>query len=396
MSQHLTEGGSGVKGWAPFYMSRYLLFFVMASCTVSMPLRAERMVAAQMQMEEFLGGTGRTAAELVRKELERAGGCKFVEENGQWMIRAGSSAGRIDGAIVSAKGEMIFNNQYDSGDLRVNAALYADDIMEAVSGVRGVSATSIVFVSDRSGRKEIHITSPDGERVQQVTRDGRTNLSPSLGRDGAHVVFTSYASGFTEVVRLDLRTGERARLLSAAGTNSGAAFSHDGSRLALSMSHGGDPDIYTATANGGSLRPLVESKSVEFSPAWAPDGRRLVFCSDATGASQLYVCQRRGGKPERLDTGYAAATSPDWSPDGKRIAFTGHGKGGAKSVVLFDLQTGRSQPLIAGAEDPTWAPDGRHIAAVMGKDLIVINTHTGQRHKVVLGYGRISEPAWSK
>jgi TolB protein len=347
-------------------------------------------------LEEFIGGTGRSAAGLVTSALERNGRVNLKPAPGAkaWTLRAGSSAGRIDGALVSPQGEVMFNRHYDLSDMTNNANAFADDIVEALTGDPGIAFSRIAFVSDRTGNKEIYICDSDGGRIEQITRDRTPHASPSLGPGALLMACTSYTGGFPDVWTINLDDGERKRIVNAPGTNSGAAFSRDGSRIALSMTHHGDPEIYITTVNGGRSRRVTESQSIEFSPAWAPDGERIVFCSDATGAPQLYIVPRRGGDPQRLETGFQRCTDPDWSPDGKFIAFTAH-RGAERSVALYDMVTGRTSIVLRGATDPSWAPDSRHLAAVKGGDLHIHHIK-GRTTRLVSGMGRISEPSWSK
>ncbi len=348
-------------------------------------------------MEEFIGGTGLSAGGLVSAALRRSGRINLkTDPLGQhWIIRAGSSAGRIDGALVSPGGKVIFNRHYDLSDMRHNAHAFADDIVEALTGEPGIAFSRVAFVSDCSGSKEVYVCDSDGQQLMQVTRDRGVNASPSMGPGGEIIAFTSYISGFPDVWTIDLSSGERTRIVSAPGTNSGAAFSRDGQRIVLSMTHEGDPEIYVTTNRGGRSKRLTESRSIEFSPAWAPDGERVVFCSDATGSPQLYLVPRRGGDPERLETGIPMCTDPDWSPNGRHIAFTAH-RGSERSIALYDIETGRTEIVVKGAADPSWAPDSLHLAAVKDGDLIVYNLHAGRTDRLLTGIGRISEPSWSK
>lgn len=342
-----------------------------------------------------MGGTGTSASELVRKSLERSGLFQISPTVGQWLVRASSSAGRIDGALVATDGKVLFNNHYDGQDLRDNAYAFADDIVDALTGETGIALSRIAFVSDAGGFKEIYTCDVDGQRVEQVTRDRSIAASPSLSPGGILLSYTSYVSGFPDIYVTNLSDGDRQRVISAPGTNSGASFSHDGTRLALTMTHEGDSEIYITTVTGGRSKRLTESRSVEFSPAWAPDGERLVFCSDATGSPQLFICPRRGGPPERLDTGVARCTDPDWNKDGHFIAFTAW-KGGEKSVAIYEMESGKTRIVLPGASDPSWAPDGRHLVAVQGGGLIVLNVTTGVKETILTGLGQISEPAWSR
>ena len=355
--------------------------------------------AVAVGMEEFIGGTGESAAQLVREDLDRSGVLQAkagtaVAGSG-WVLRGSSSAGRIDGALLDGKGGVVFNNHYDDPDLRDNAHAFADDVVTAITQGRGIAGTKLAFVARRGGRPEIFVSDSDGQRVQQVTTDGALKGAPALGPGSILLAYTSWQSGYADVVLKDLRFGTERAVLNARGTNSGAAFSHDGTRLALSMSYEGDTEVYVSTLTGSRVRRVTESRSVEFSPAWAPDGSRLVFCSDADGPPQLFVVPRHGGEPERLDTGYRHNTSPDWSPDGVHIAFTGRQNSGP-AVVIYDLASGRSAVALARAEDPTWAPDGRHLAAVQDGALVVLDTVSGTSRTIVSGFPGLAEPSWSR
>jgi TolB protein len=350
-------------------------------------------------MEEFIGGTGDSAAQLVREDLNWSGYLRISDSpasaGGGWLLRGSSSAGRIDGALLDAKGTVVFNNHYDEPDLRDNAHAFADDVVTAITEARGIAGTKIAFLSRRGGRTEVYLSDSDGQRVQQVTSDGALKGAPALGPGAILLAYTSWKSGFADVVLKDLRFGSERTILNASGTNSGVAFSHDGTRLALSMSHEGDAEIYISTLTGGRAQRITKSRSVEFSPSWSPDGSRLVFCSDVKGPPQLFVAARSGGPPERLETGYRNNTSPDWSPDGVHIAFTGRQSSGA-AVVVCDLASGRSTLALSRAEDPTWAPDGRHLAAVQDGSLVVLDTISGKKRTILDGFPGLAEPSWSR
>ena len=352
-------------------------------------------------LEEFIGGTGESAVELVRTGLSNSGviqAAPGVSGVGQgWLLRGSSSAGRIDGALLDEKGTVVFNNQYTEPDLRDNAHAFADDVVTAITQARGIAATKISFVSRRGGRPEIYLADSDGQRIRQVTSDGALKGAPALGPGGLLLAYTSYQSGFADVFIKDLRFGTEQALLNGPGTNSGAAFSHDGLRMALTMSYEGDTEIYVCGMSGSRARArrVTDSRSVEFSPSWSPDGTRLVFCSDAGGVPQLFVVPSKGGDPERLDTGYRNNTSPDWSPDGVHIAFTGRQSSGA-AVVLYDLTSGKSRVVLSRAHDPSWAPNGRHLAAVQDGELVVLDTVTGKSRTIVRGFAGLDEPSWSR
>lgn len=381
-------------------MRAFLIWtWLMLPGAVLSPAGAQDQASIQVGLEEFIGGTGETAAQLVREDLDRSGVLRSrpgVTGTGSgWVLRGSSSAGRIDGALLDSKGTVVFNNHYAEPDLRDNAHAFADDVVTSITQARGIAASKIAFVSRRNGSTEIYLADSDGQRVRQVTSDGALKGSPSLAPGSILLAYTSWQSGFADVILKDLRFGSERPVLSAPGTNSGAVFAYDGTRLALTMSHEGDTEIYVSGLTGQRIRRVTDSRSVEFSPAWSPDGSRLVFCSDAGGLPQLFVVPRRGGEPERLETGYRNNTSPDWSPDGGHIAFTGRQSSGP-AVVVYDLASGRSRVVLPRAEDPVWAPDGRHLAAVQDGTLVVLDTVSGAKRTIVAGFPGLAEPAWSR
>ncbi|MES2706154.1 MAG: hypothetical protein V4726_06060 [Verrucomicrobiota bacterium] len=375
-----------------------MLLSAVAWIVMGTSLRAQDAGRVPVGMEEFIGGTGESAAQLLRDDLGNSGLLSVVDNptaGGGWLVRASSSAGRIDGALLDKKGAVLFNKHYDESDLRDNAHAFADDIVSSITGVRGIASTKIAFVSYRTGAPEIYLADSDGGRIQQITSTGTLKGAPSLGPGSILLAYTSYASGFADVMLKDLRTGDERAVLAAPGTNSGATFSADGTRLALTMSFAGDTDIYISTLSGSRCQRVTNSKSVEFSPSWSPDGGRLVFCSDATGSPQLFVVPRAGGEPERLETGYRYTLSPDWSPDGVHIAFTGREKSGP-AIMIYDLASGKSRVALSNAQDAAWAPDGRHLVAVQNESLVVVDVVSGQRRTLISGVPHLREPAWSR
>ena len=119
-------------------------------------------------------------------------------------------------------------------------------MVTAITQGRGLAASKLAFVGRRGGKWQIYVADSDGQRIQQVTSDGALKGAPSLGPGGILLAYTSWQSGYGDVVLKDLRDGGERVVLSAPGTNSGAAFSLDGTRLALAMSYQGNAEIYVA------------------------------------------------------------------------------------------------------------------------------------------------------
>ena len=153
-------------------------------CAGQTAVRGDEKGTVLVGMEELIGGTGESAGQVIRNDLNGSGVLRIQDgaglTSGRWLLRGSSSAGRIDGALLDAKGTVIFNNHYDEPDLRDNAHAFSDDVVTAITGGRGMAATKIAFVSRRSGAPEIYLADSDGERTRQVTGGGGLKGAPAL------------------------------------------------------------------------------------------------------------------------------------------------------------------------------------------------------------------------
>lgn len=87
--------------------------------------------------------------------------------------------------------------------LRKMAHAFADETMRAVTDEEGPFAGHFVFVSARTGNKEVYIMDYDGYNERRVTRNGSINLNPSFSPDGREIIYTSYKK------EIRICTGER-------------------------------------------------------------------------------------------------------------------------------------------------------------------------------------------
>lgn len=343
------------------------------------------------------GPAGGQVKSVLRNDLEIAGVFTFVEGDAVAFTVSGQSDGsRLTGRVVDRSGRTVLNSTY-RGDVRRQAHLFADDIVETLTGRKGIAATRIAFVSNRTGQKEIYTADYDGANVQQITRDGVISVAPALSPDGRFLAYTGYQSGYADVYLVDLESGRRNRIINYPGTNSGAAFSPDGSRIALTMSKDGSPELYVTRRDGGGARRLTRTRGVVTSPSWSPDGREILYSSDERGPPLLFRIGAGGGSPRQISTGQNYNTEPHWSPDGNRVAFNTR-VGGRFQVAIHELNGGGTRVVTSGgdAEDPVWAPNSRHLLYAQGRALYLLDTETDRRIRVVEGLGQVSEPTWSR
>ena len=397
-------------------MKRWVLLTVMLSAVLSTPAPAQVRVVKGAGSKSTINWVGFSAssspaaalfrqtlqADLVRSgwftpagagaEYTLAGTC---EESGSLRVKCYVTETSIQRSVLSK------SYSADAGQARALAHRVADEIIEAVTGRKGMAGVRIVAVGNRTGHKELYLLDSDGQNVRQLTPDGSIALAPSWGPDGKTIVYTSFHQRYPDLYMYNLESGERKRVSGFPGLNTGGAISPDGREMAVILSKDGNPDLYVMDLS--TLRPVRITntpRAVEGSPAWSPDGSRIVFVSDASGTPQLYVVSRNGGTPERLTQRGSNNAAPDWGANGLVAYQSLVGK--QFQIAVIDPSTRQERivtPYDASYEDPSWAPDGRHIAAARSvnykSSVYLLDTMTSNLVPLTTS-GEWTAPAWSR
>ena len=343
------------------------------------------------------GGDGPLVTRVLQNDLDLSGWFTLLAKGqASYTVFGEVSGGSLRGKVTDASGGNVLSKNY-TGSTRAMVHLFADDIVQTLTGKKGIASKRVAFVSMRTGKKEIYLCDYDGGAVEQLTHDGNLSVRPALSPDGSKVAYTGYMSGYADIYLVDLATGRRTRIVKFPGTNSGASFSPDGNRIACTVSRDGKPEIYVVsvpTADGAYR--VTRTRGVAASPTWSPDGREIIYVGDETGGPQLYRVSSSGGKSgEYIPTGFGYCTEPSWSPDGRKVAFNTRAGGGGFSVAVKDFVTGATRILATG-ENPTWGADSRHLIFSEGSSLILLDSQTGRSTNVLSNYGRLSEPSWAQ
>jgi len=341
------------------------------------------------------GSDGAAASRVVQNDLNLAGWFALVQPGMASFTVGGTAAGGVLQGKVTKGNETVLSKSY-TGAPRVAAHKFVDDIVETLSGHKGIASTTIAFISNRSGRKEVYLADYDGANGRQLTHDNGLSVSPALSPDGRKLAYTGYQAGYADIYVIDLATGARVRLVKFPGTNSGARFSPDGARLACSVSKDGNPELYVVGLGGGARR-LTHTRGSESSPTWSPDGGEIIYSCDETGSPQLYRISTGGGVGRMIPVGFGYCTEPSWSPDGQHLAFNVR-SGGGFAIAVMDLGStgGGSARLVVQGENPVWGADSRHLVYSTGSTISLLDVATGKSTPVVSGLGKVTEPTWSR
>lgn len=338
------------------------------------------------------GSEGGLASKVVQNDLSLAGWFNVVQPGLATFSVSGTAAGGfLQGKVVKG-GEVLLSKSY-SGNPRAAAHQFVDDIVQTLTGHKGIAGSTIAFVSNRSGRKEIYLADYDGANGRQLTRDNALSVSPALSPNGRRLAYTGYQAGYADIYLVDLSTGARVRLVKFPGTNSGARFSPDGNLLACTVSKDGNPELYVIGLGGGARR-LTHTRGAESCPTWSPNADEIIYSCDETGAPQLYRIASGGGSGRLVPTGFGYCTEPSWSPDGQRLAFNVR-SGGGFAVAVMDINGGGAR-IVAQGENPVWGADSRHLVYSTGSTISLLDVPTGKSIPVISGLGKVTEPTWTR
>jgi TolB protein len=295
--------------------------------------------------------------------------------------------------------QLMLGRRYSGGVTYVEriAHTLANDLVKEFTGKSGLFLSSIVFVSDRDGSKEIYAMDFDGRNVRRLTSHRSLAMNPDAR--GGKIVFTSYVHRFPQIWMMNADGSGAREIPTSLELNASPALSPDAGLIAFSGSAKGNPDIYVVGTSGSGLKRLTMTHALEASPDWSPTGRQILYTSDQSGTPQIWVMDAEGTGPRRVT--YAGNWNDEgaWSPDGSKIAFACRNEGDF-NICVMDFSSGNTVQLTSEGSNghPAWSPNGEKIVYQSrrgGSTQIYTMDVDGQNKRLLTERSNNMQPIWT-
>jgi TolB protein len=318
------------------------------------------------------------------------------------------NVGQPDPASATLFGKRYYGSLDAAGAKKV-AREYAADILRQFN-VKSLAGTSIYFVSDRSGQREIWGMDYDGSNQHPVSKI-RDSKEPAISPDAKLLAFTTLAmrphdeTPNWQTIVQSTETGKRLRFDNPpAPTNSSPTFAPDGKHILFSSTLTDWAQIYIADLDGSERRRISRINAIDVSPRVNPKtGTDVLFISDRSGKQQLWHMNIDGGDVEMLTNGVGEVANPCWSPDGRFVAFawTQGFEIGGFNIFVMDIAARKPTQLTRDSgvnENPWFAPDGLHIVYSSrrgGKTQVFSMLLDGTEVHQLTREGNNTQPVWA-
>jgi hypothetical protein len=207
--------------------------------------------------------------------------------------------------------------------------ILADSATNSLDAVYSPDRARLAFASDRAGagNYDIYVADADGRNAVRLTTDPGLDLQPAWTPDGTHLVFVSTRTGVRQLHFMAADGSEARALTTLPGGAEEPSLSPDGQRVAFTGYPGkrDEPsDIYTVAITGGPLNPVTRTPDRrEMRPVFLPGGElSWVLLRRDRKDPDLILRQASPGAPTApLVSSVLTLQDVAFAPDGSRLAW---------------------------------------------------------------------------
>ena len=281
---------------------------------------------------------------------------KVDTKDGELALEA-SLYDTLDGSLLLAK-----RYRATQGDWRRVVHRFADDILLAVTGEKGILSSQILFVGGARNLKEVYTADFDGQGLNKMTNYRSITLSPSMSPGGKYLAFTSYKEGQPNLYVMDAERKTEVYADRSDGMKIGTTWLNKSTIVYVHVS-GKTSTILAYDVEKRSKKILLQKEGILTSPAMSPDGNKMLFVSDMYGTPQIFVRDNSSGEIKRLTYYGKYNSAPSWSPKGDLIVFVSSLEGGFEICTMN--ADGSNQRVLTNDgtvnDSPQFSACGRYI-----------------------------------
>jgi Tol biopolymer transport system component/serine/threonine protein kinase len=172
------------------------------------------------------------------------------------------------------------------------------------------------------------------------------NFDPQYSPDGKRIVFVSSRSGSREIWVCDSNGSNPRQLTFFGGPHVGMPFwSPDGREILFVATREGRGGMYVVSEEGGQPRNVKDMAS------WSRDGKWIYFASDRSGTWQVWKRPAEGGQAVQVMK--QGGLRPFESPDGKTVYYE-NGEGEVPGLWKVPVEGGEETMVLEQLGSPDW------------------------------------------
>lgn len=147
-----------------------------------------------------------------------------------------------------------------------------------------------------------------------LTANDILDYDPDFLPDDSGVVFAQGDDDASELMLLDIASGEITRLTTDEFGDEDPAVSPDGTEVVFASTRGGTGgyDLFLLNLQTLEITALPSIEGDEHDPAWSPGGRYIVFSGGVEGRENLSILDLADGSIETYTSTAAADLTPSW------------------------------------------------------------------------------------